>query len=221
MAVDDPKRPQELDEDELNKEAEREGAQPGEPLSEAIMRKWDPEQLLRLVSSRAGRGERLDESTRRKYESRLGVDLGDVRIYTGEFAEEVTKSHQAEAVTVGGTGMIMMGRTANRSMATSAGRSLLAHELTHVAQGIRGGPRGAPRGPQPRGYSGATPLATEEHEAEAEMAEAIEAQGGQDAGAEEQDANDNLEKLFDKVVELLEEEERIFELRNGMPRFRP
>lgn len=211
------KRPEELDEVDLNKKAEREGAKPGDPLSEEIMRKWDPTQLLRLVSSRAGRGERLDESTRRKYESRLGVDLGDVRIFTGEFAEAVTKAHQAEAVTVGGTGMIMMGKTANRSMATSSGRQLLAHELTHVAQGQRNA-AGA-RGPQPRGYGGATPLATEEHEAEAEAAEAAEAGEGPEQ-TDDESKNEKLDQIYKRVVEILEEEERVWELRNGMPRFR-
>lgn len=214
--------PAELDEEELEKKAELEGGKPGDPLSEAIMRKWDPAQLLRLVSSRAGRGERLDESTRRKYEQRLGVDLGDVRIYTGEFAEAVTKSHQAEAVTVGGTGMIMMGKTANRSMATTAGRQLLAHELTHVAQSVRGGPGKAPRGPQPKGYSGATPLATQEGEAEAEAAEAAEANEGRVGGPQmsQQETDERSEKLYLRVVELLEEEERVWEIRNGAPRFR-
>jgi hypothetical protein len=211
-------RPEELDDSELEKEAEREGARPGDPLSEQIMRRWDPTQLLRLVSSRAGRGERLDESTRRKYESRLGVDLGDVRIFTGEFAEAVTRAHSAEAVTVGGTGMIMMGQTANRSKATSAGERLLTHELTHVAQGKRDR---SLRGPQPRGYGGATPLATEEHEEEAEAAEAADAAGEGPAGEQQADQGEKMQKLFTRVVQILEEEERIYELRNGLPRYRP
>jgi len=205
------KQPAELDDAELEAEAEREGAKPGDPLSEEIMRKWDPTQLLRLVSSRAGRGERLDESTRRKYETRLGVDLSDVRIYTGEFAEAVTKSHQAEAITVGGTGMILMGKTANRSSATSAGSALLAHELTHVAQDVRG--------PMARGYTGATPLATHEHEAEAEAAEQQEA-AGEDAGQQQADNNERMDKLYERIIEIFEEEQRVWELRNGLPRYR-
>lgn len=207
------KRPEEIESDqELDALAQKEGAKPGDPLSEEIIRKWDPQQLLRLVSSRAGRGERLDESTRRRYEARLGVDLSDVRIYTGEFAEAVTKSHSAEAITVGGTGMIFMGKTANRSTATTAGRSLLAHELTHVAQDVRG--------VQPRGYAGATPLATEMHEAEAEAAEAEEAGEGADAPHPEKERQNLVEKLFARLIEVFEEEQRVWELRNGLPRYR-
>ena len=70
-------------------------------LGDDILRKWDPQRLLSLVAKRAGKGERLDEATRRRYERKLGADFGDVRVYTGEFAEEVTKAHRAEAITVG------------------------------------------------------------------------------------------------------------------------
>src|SRR5262245_43727755 len=77
-------------------------------LSDEIAKKWDPERLLRLVSKQAGRGEKLDQTTRAKFEGRLGVDLSRVRIYTGEFAQQMTKAHRAEALTIGNTGMILM-----------------------------------------------------------------------------------------------------------------
>ena len=57
-------------------------------LTDELAKKYDPERMLRMVSRRAGKGERLDQSIRAKYEQRFGVDLGHVRIYTGEFAEE-------------------------------------------------------------------------------------------------------------------------------------
>ncbi|MBA3457815.1 MAG: DUF4157 domain-containing protein, partial [Deltaproteobacteria bacterium] len=59
-----------------------------EQLTDELAKKYDPERLLRIVSRRAGRGESLEHSVRAKYERRFGVDLGHVRVYTGEFAEE-------------------------------------------------------------------------------------------------------------------------------------
>src|SRR5215468_12050589 len=90
-----------------------------------------------MLSRRAGKGERLDYSIRQKYEKRFGVDLGHVRIYTGEFAEEFNRQRSAYAVTIGSTGMILMGGSPEKSMGSSSGQALLAHELTHVAQQSR------------------------------------------------------------------------------------
>ena len=66
--------------------------EPGaEELTDELARKYDPERMLRMVSRRAGKGERLDRSIREKYEKRFGVDLGHVRVYSGEFAEEFNR----------------------------------------------------------------------------------------------------------------------------------
>src|ERR1700742_1269432 len=94
--------------------------------------------MLRMVSRRAGKGERLDHSIRAKYEKRFGVDLGHVRIYSGEFAEEFNRQRGAYAVTIGSTGMILMGGSPDKAAGTVAGQALLAHELTHVAQAQQG-----------------------------------------------------------------------------------
>lgn len=185
-------------------------------LSDEIARRWDPRQLLRTVGRGAGAGAPLDATTRGKFERRLGVDLGGVRVYTGEFAEKVTTRHGAEAVTVGGTGMIFMSGSPDRSPATSAGRALLAHELTHVAQSARGIYRSAP-GERP-------PLATEEHEAEAEAVEAEELRGpGPDASQldPEKAQAQLLESVSARVLELIYEDERVSAERNGTPRYRP
>src|SRR5215470_7974008 len=135
-----------------------------EQLTDELARKYDPERLLRMVSRRAGKGERLDHSIRQKYEKRFGVDLGHVRIYTGEFAEEFNRQRGAYAVTVGSTGMILMGGSPEKSMASASGQALLAHELTHVAQAQKGLHRKATS-------TGGMPFA-QEHEAEAEGEEA-------------------------------------------------
>src|SRR5512138_2112329 len=106
-----------------------------EDISDELLRKYDPERLLKMVAKRAGKGEALDHSIRQKYERRFGVDLGHVRIYSGEFAEEFNKQRNAYAVTLGRTGMILMGGSPDKT--GIAGEALLAHELTHVAQGQR------------------------------------------------------------------------------------
>lgn len=142
-----------------------------EDLTDELAKKYDPERLLKMVSRRAGRGEALDHSVRSKYERRFGVDLGHVRVYSGEFAEEFNRQRSAYAVTIGSTGMILMGGSPDKSMASASGQALLAHELTHVAQ--------AKRGLHHKNFSGAMPLATEEHEDEAEDVEAeVLAAGG-------------------------------------------
>src|SRR3977135_2213147 len=104
------------------------------------------------MAKRAGRGDPLEHSIRAKYEKRFGVDLGHVRIYTGEFAEEFNRQRAAYAVTIGSTGMILMGGSPDKSMGSAAGQALLAHELTHVAQAERGLHR------KPTSFSGGMPF---------------------------------------------------------------
>src|SRR5262245_24540915 len=151
-----------------------------------------------MLSKRAGKGERLDHSIRQKYEKRFGVDLGHVRIYTGEFAEEFNRQRSAYAVTIGSTGMILMGGSPEKSMGSTAGQALLAHELTHVAQAEKGVHRSA--------YGGAMPF-TSEHEAAAESVEqSVLASGGHDAAdttaaANAGSAQVNAKEQMEKAIE--------------------
>jgi hypothetical protein len=196
-----------------------------EQLTDELARKYDPERLLRMISRRAGKGEALDHSIRAKYEKRFGVDLGHVRIYTGEFAEEFNRQRSAYAVTVGSTGMILMGGSPEKSMGSAAGQALLAHELTHVAQAEQGLHRKAT-------FSGGMPF-TAEHEAEAEAVEHSVAQSGgsHDQGADAsaaagaaQSSKEAMEKAIEQIKErvhqLLADAARNQELRNG-PQRRP
>ena len=187
-------------------------------LSDELAKKYDPERLLKMLSARAGRGSSLDASLRHRYEKRFGVDLSHVRVVTGEFAEAFTKQHNAYAVTVGGTGVILMGNSPDRSMASSAGKALLAHEVAHVAQ--------AKRGVYASTRSDAMPFAAEhaDAEADAEMHEsqvAHEEQGGASASASAagasspEQAADLRKTVIDRVLELLGESGRVFALRNG------
>ena len=198
-----------------------------EDLNDEITRKYDPERLLKLIGRRAGKGESLDLAIRNKYEKRFGVDLGHVRIFTGEFAEEFNKQRNAHAVTVGSTGMILMGGSADKGMAGSGGQSLLAHELTHVAQAQRNQGGGLYR----KGTE-AMPF-TEEHEAEAEHHEhAVASEGAHGGGASpasaagaassKQAAGEKLDeallKVTERVFDMMADAARTFSYRNGEQR---
>ena len=194
-----------------------------EDLSDEIARKYDPERLLRMVSKRAGRGEALDPTTRAKYEKRFGVDLGHVRVITGEFAEEFNRKQQAYAVTVGSTGLVLMGNSPDKAAHTAAGQALLAHELTHVAQASRGLHR--------KGQFDNTLAFTEHDEAEAHAVEhEVESEsGGQGASKSAAEANqakmssaramkEQLEKIKVRVIELMGDAARNQYVRNGSAR---
>lgn len=210
------------DDTELEEIAELAPEELSDELARDIAKRWDPERLLKLVATRAGKGEALDASLRARYEEKLGVDLSHVRVYTGAFAEEFNKQRNADAVTIGGTGMILMGGTTDRPMESAAGQALLAHELTHVAQ--------AERGVHRKGRGADMELATEEHEAEAEQAEAQEMhhqQGGR-AGAEaaaqqrgKKDAEELEQAVMEKVMAMLGESVRVLIQRSGPPLRRP
>jgi hypothetical protein len=197
--------------------------EPGaDQLSDELAKKYDPERLLRMVSRRAGKGERHEHSIREKYEKRFGVDLGHVRIYTGEFAEEFNRQRSAYAVTIGSTGMILMGGSPDKSMGSASGQALLAHELTHVAQ--------AHKGQHPKSIGGGMPFA-EEHEAEAEAVEqSVEQAGGSHASttaaaneasaavAAKEALTRAIEKIKERVYEMAADAARNQMFRNGAAR---
>lgn len=76
-------------------------------------------------------GSPLDATTREFMESRFGRDFGRVRVHTDREAADSAGSVSARAYTVGNH--IVFGR-GEYAPASSAGRHLLAHELTHVLQ---------------------------------------------------------------------------------------
>ena len=205
------------EQEELDQAAALAPEELSDELANEIATRWDPERILKLVAARAGKGEALDATLRNRYERKLGVDLSHVRVYTGELAEEVNKAYNAEAVTIGNTGMILMGGSAEKSMATAQGQALLAHELTHVAQSKRGVFRDARFGDD-------MPLATEEHEAEAHQAEAdalAEAQGGgghnaAEAAAQREESAKNLKQaVIQRVLDMLGDAGRVMLMRGG------
>ncbi len=76
-------------------------------------------------------GEPLDPETRQKMETRFGHDFSQVRIHADASAEKAAKEVKANAFTVGSQIVFKAGKYAP---GTDRGATLLAHELTHVAQ---------------------------------------------------------------------------------------
>jgi hypothetical protein len=84
----------------------------------------------RFASLRGG-GEPLPDTARSFFEPRFGRDFARVRVHSGPEAGELARSVGARAFTVGESVVFGSGQYAP---GTAAGRHLLAHELTHVAQ---------------------------------------------------------------------------------------
>src|SRR5712692_284709 len=76
-------------------------------------------------------GQPLDPATRAFMEPRFGHDFSQVRVHTDAQAGESARAVNARAYTVGHNIVFDAGQYAPE---TSAGRRLLAHELTHVLQ---------------------------------------------------------------------------------------
>lgn len=197
-------------------------------LTDELAKKYDPERMLKMVAKRAGRGDPLDASLRHKYEKKLGVDLGHVRLFSGEFAEEFNRRRGAYAVTVGNTGMVMMGGSPDKSMASASGQALLAHELTHVAQQSRHGGGGLHRKAlTDMPFTHEDEVQAEEHE----LAAYQEAMGhpmtadqehSKMSGKARQQANikleQGIEKIKQRVVDMMAESQRNQMMRNGSNR---
>src|SRR2546430_17395987 len=76
-------------------------------------------------------GQALDAETRSLMEPRFGHDFSQVRVHTDEKAAESAQAVNALAYTVGRDVVFGKGQYVPR---TTEGKSLLAHELTHVVQ---------------------------------------------------------------------------------------
>jgi hypothetical protein len=178
-------------------------------LTQDIAHKYDPDRLSRLVVEGAGRGERLDESTRLEMEERIGGSFGNVRVFHGPFAEAITKQHKADAVTVGSTGMILVREGPRSDPKTALGKALLAHELTHVAQ--------AQKGLHFALEGGASQDAPHEKEAEqVESAVHAGAGGGGKGGGGGGKGADIEKMIIERVFEIIEEEQRHYMQRLGL-----
>jgi uncharacterized protein DUF4157 len=81
-------------------------------------------------------GRPLEPDVRDDMESRLGHDFGDVRVHDDGAAHESAKAVNAHAYTVGSNVVFQRDRY---DPSSTDGRTMLAHELTHVVQ-QRSGP---------------------------------------------------------------------------------
>jgi Domain of unknown function (DUF4157) len=97
-------------------------------------------QVLDVVSSG---GQPLPADTRAEMESKLGQDFSDVRVHTDGAAQESAAGVQANAYTVGSHIAFADGAY---DPSSDAGRTTLAHELTHVVQQRSGPVDGTPAG---------------------------------------------------------------------------
>lgn len=89
----------------------------------------------------ASGGSPLEPAVRADMESRLGHDFGEVKVHTGAAAHDSATSVGAHAYTVGNN--VVFQRDAY-DPASHAGRTTLAHELTHVVQQRSGPVDGTP-----------------------------------------------------------------------------
>lgn len=87
------------------------------------------------IAAGKGGGQSLPAGQRAYYESRLGFDLGQVRIHADDHAARLSARLAARAFTTGSDVYFAGGQYRPE---TGEGRFLLAHELTHVAQQGRG-----------------------------------------------------------------------------------
>ncbi len=76
-------------------------------------------------------GTALDRRTRQGFESAFHFDFSNVRVHSGDAANRMARSVDAEAYTMGRDIVFGTGRFRPD---TATGRGLLAHELAHVAQ---------------------------------------------------------------------------------------
>lgn len=84
-----------------------------------------------INSVRARGGAPLPESERAFFEPRFGYDFGGVRVHTGPEAQQISRSLNARAFTVGRD--VFFGAN-EYAPGSSGGRRLMAHELTHTVQ---------------------------------------------------------------------------------------
>jgi hypothetical protein len=83
------------------------------------------------IKSTQGSGSSMAGKTKSFMESRFGSDFSDVKIHTGHDAGQMTTALSAQAFTVGKNIYFNSGKY---SPEATAGKRLLAHELTHVIQ---------------------------------------------------------------------------------------
>ncbi len=107
----------------------------------ALVSEEERSPVLDVVGS--GGGSPLDTDTRADMESRLGHDFGDVRVHTDSRAHDSARAVNAHAYTVGSNVVFQRDKY---DPSSTEGKTMLAHELTHVVQQRSGPVDGTPTG---------------------------------------------------------------------------
>lgn len=118
------------------KKAETSPSAPGAARAQPARVHVPPHPAPHSVVGRLQGGSPLPRTLRERMESSFGRSFESVRVHTGGAAEELTREHHAEALTVGSQIAFKPDRFRPE---TPSGQHLVAHELAHVAQqGITG-----------------------------------------------------------------------------------
>jgi hypothetical protein len=88
-----------------------------------------PDHFQTALDSNRGKGEPLPVETRQFMEEKMGADFTSVRVHNDNEASQLSTQIQAKAFTSGNDIYFNKGKYAPH---TSEGKSLMAHELTHV-----------------------------------------------------------------------------------------
>jgi hypothetical protein len=83
------------------------------------------------IDSTRGSGSKLPDEARGFFEDRMGYDFSNVNVHTDSNAQSVNRSIQAQAFT---TGSDIYFNENKFNPGSDEGKTLLAHELTHVVQ---------------------------------------------------------------------------------------
>lgn len=89
------------------------------------------EETSAAINQARGGGQNLDTKVADKAGETMGQDFGDVKVHTGDRANELNHQLGAKAFT---TGKDIFFREGAYQPGSSDGQRLIAHELTHVAQ---------------------------------------------------------------------------------------
>lgn len=103
------------------------------PLTSADEARLEGSSTARALTPPSSNGGPLDPAARNRWGERLGHNFANVRIFSNPASFDAAASREARAFTIGR--QIHFGTTYDPT--TSAGESLLAHELTHVVQSDR------------------------------------------------------------------------------------
>ena len=171
-------------------------------MSEAISQRYLT--LGQQLLSDPGGVRRLPKSMRDRVSKLIGRDPGDVRIHTGERAQQAADALGARAFAVG-DGDIYFGRGEFRPE-TQEGMGVLVHELTHVAdQQMQGAAFSVAEGGAAGAESGSEGRARRAESFALDSGEEQDQIGDGEEGLSEEDID--LEKLEETVIRLIQASE--------------